>query len=211
MKIQFPHEQLTAFRARWKIVELEFFGSVLRDDFGPESDVDVLIAFDPEARWSLFDLVQMEEEAAAIFGRKVDLVERRLVERSANYLRRDGILGVRAFTSRDPAFLLDMLLAARQAVEIPAEATRERFLEDAILQSAAMWSLEKLDRAAGKVSAALRHGHPEVAWQSVIGLRGRLEDEHFRIDAPAVWEVLRSELPTLIAALEPLIPPEERH
>ena len=68
------------------------FGSALREDFGPESDVDLLVAFDEEARHSLFDMVRMEEELGEIFGREIDLVERAGIERSRNYLRRKAIL-----------------------------------------------------------------------------------------------------------------------
>jgi len=77
---------------RWKITELGLFGSVLREDFRPDSDVDVLVSFAPEARPSLFDLAHIEEELSAIFGRKVDLIERRAIERSENYIRRRHIL-----------------------------------------------------------------------------------------------------------------------
>ena len=77
----------------WKIVELSFFGSVLRDDFRPDSDVDVLVTFAPDGRYSLFDLVHIEEELREILGRNVDLVERKAVERSENYIRRKHILG----------------------------------------------------------------------------------------------------------------------
>ncbi len=69
------------------------FGSVLRDDFRPGSDIDVLVAFAPEARWSLFDMVEMQEALERIVGRKIDLVEREAVERSENYIRRNRILG----------------------------------------------------------------------------------------------------------------------
>ena len=85
-------EQVAAFCQQWQIVELALFGSVLRDDFGPESDVDVLVTFAPSARWSLLDLVRMEEELTALLGRTVDLVERAAVEQSENYIRRRHIL-----------------------------------------------------------------------------------------------------------------------
>lgn len=85
-------DQIVEFCRRWKITEFALFGSVLRDDFRPDSDVDVLVTFDPAARLSLFDLVDMEEQLKAIFGRNVDLVERKAVERSANYIRRRHIL-----------------------------------------------------------------------------------------------------------------------
>jgi predicted nucleotidyltransferase len=68
------------------------FGSVLRDDFRPDSDVDVLVTFAPEAEWSLFDHVTMEEELSSILGHKVDLVSRRAIERSRNWIRRKAIL-----------------------------------------------------------------------------------------------------------------------
>ena len=65
---------------------------MLREDFGPDSDIDVLVAFRKEARHSLFDLVRMERELGTIFGRDVDLVERAGIERSRNYIRRKAIL-----------------------------------------------------------------------------------------------------------------------
>lgn len=91
-QIAVPYEEIVAFCQRWKIVELALFGSVLRADFRPDSDVDVLVTFADDARWSLFDVVEMQDELAAIFGRAVDLVERRAVERSENYIRRNHIL-----------------------------------------------------------------------------------------------------------------------
>jgi uncharacterized protein len=92
-RIPIPQEAIAGFCRRWQVTEFALFGSVLRDDFGPESDVDVLVAFSPEARHSLFDLVRMEDELRAIFGRRVDLVTRRAVERTANEWRRQSILG----------------------------------------------------------------------------------------------------------------------
>ncbi len=81
------------FCRKWNIIELALFGSALRHDFGPDSDVDLLVTFAPDAHWSLFDLVQMEDELSPIFGREVDLVSRRGIESSRNYLRRKAILG----------------------------------------------------------------------------------------------------------------------
>jgi predicted nucleotidyltransferase len=91
-QIDVPMEQVEAFCRRWKITELAFFGSVLRDDFRPDSDVDVLVTFEPDARWSLLDLAGMEIELQDMFGRRVDLVERPAVEQSYNVIRRRRIL-----------------------------------------------------------------------------------------------------------------------
>ena len=90
--IDIPKEEVAAFCRRWQIKELALFGSALRDDFRPDSDVDVLVQFDPEARHTLFDMVFMQEELQQIFGREVDLVERAAVEQSRNYIRRRAIL-----------------------------------------------------------------------------------------------------------------------
>lgn len=75
-KIVVPKDKIADFCRRWKVVEFALFGSALREDFRPDSDIDVLVTFDPNAHHSLFELVRMEEELAVIFGRKVDLVEK---------------------------------------------------------------------------------------------------------------------------------------
>ncbi len=91
-RITIPQERIADFCRRWKVKELALFGSVLREDFGPESDIDVLVSFATDARWGLFALVKMEEELKATLGRAVDLVDRATVERSENYIRRRSIL-----------------------------------------------------------------------------------------------------------------------
>ncbi len=87
------HEPLLAdFCRRWKVSELALFGSAVRDDFEPESDVDVLVTFSPSAQWSLLDLVKMQDELSGLWKRPVDLLTRRSVERSQNWIRRKAIL-----------------------------------------------------------------------------------------------------------------------
>ena len=84
--------QLVVFCERWHVSDLELFGSVLRPDFGPASDVDILVTFHPDAHWGLIEHAAMEEELAGLLGRRVDLLTRRSVERSANEARRASIL-----------------------------------------------------------------------------------------------------------------------
>lgn len=88
-----PPGVIEDFCRRWKIVELAVFGSVLREDFGPDSDIDLLVRFASDARWSLFDHARMERELEGLLGREVDLVSRSAVERSPNWIRREEILG----------------------------------------------------------------------------------------------------------------------
>ena len=88
-RIDIPREKIEDFCRRWKIKEMAIFGSVLREDFGPESDVDYLVTFFEQARWSLFDWVEMIEELKKITGREIDLVDRESIR---NPFRRRSIL-----------------------------------------------------------------------------------------------------------------------
>jgi predicted nucleotidyltransferase len=85
-------ESLAEFCRRWKVAELAVFGSILGEDFKPDSDVDVLVTFIPDADWGLFDHVKMQQELKTLLKRDVDLVSRRAVERSKNWIRRKSIL-----------------------------------------------------------------------------------------------------------------------
>lgn len=90
--IELPKEKIAEFCKKWKVREFAIFGSALRSDFRPDSDVDVIVDFEPGERISLFDLVSMTDELRVIFQRNVDLLTRRGVEQSRNYIRRKEIL-----------------------------------------------------------------------------------------------------------------------
>ncbi len=91
-QVEIDKPQLAEFCRRWKIRELALFGSSLRDDFGPTSDVDLLVTFAHDADWSLFDHFRMEQEMVDMLGREADLVTRRGIEGSRNWIRRREIL-----------------------------------------------------------------------------------------------------------------------
>jgi len=88
-RFQLDREQIARLCRKHRVRSLAFFGSVLRDDFRPDSDVDVLVEFEPDARPSLFDLAEMSEELREVEGRDVDLVERAGLR---NPFRRKAIL-----------------------------------------------------------------------------------------------------------------------
>jgi predicted nucleotidyltransferase len=73
VQIEIPHEALAAFCRQNRIRRLSLFGSVLRDDFRPDSDIDVLVEFEPGAVVGLFDIARMERELSPLLGRRVDL------------------------------------------------------------------------------------------------------------------------------------------
>ena len=90
--IEIPKEKIAKFCKKWKIREFSLFGSVLRDDFRSDSDIDVLVTFSEDAKHTLFDLVHMESELKQMLGHDVDIVSRRGLESSRNYIRRNAIL-----------------------------------------------------------------------------------------------------------------------
>ena len=90
--IDIPRKKIVEFCHKWKVREFSVFGSVLSDDFRSDSDVDVIVDFEPDAKRSLFDIVSMTDELKEIFGREVDLMTKRSVEQSRNYIRRKAIL-----------------------------------------------------------------------------------------------------------------------
>lgn len=90
--INIPEKELNAFSRKWSICEISFFGSVLTPGFNPESDIDVIVSFTPGTRYSLLDLVRMENELKELLGRDVDLVTKASIESSRNYIRKKAIL-----------------------------------------------------------------------------------------------------------------------
>lgn len=84
---------LAAFCQRWDIAEVWLFGSVLRDDFRPDSDIDILISYFPGKTKSLLERVQIKYELEALCGREVDVMTKKAIEQSRNPLRRREILG----------------------------------------------------------------------------------------------------------------------
>ena len=87
-----PKDRLAEYCRANGIARLDVFGSALRADFGPESDIDLLVKFEPGRTPGLFGIARMEQEFAALFGRKVDLISRCGIEQSRNYIRRAAIL-----------------------------------------------------------------------------------------------------------------------
>lgn len=92
LPIDIPMDAIAAFCERWRIVEFALFGSVLRDDFSPESDIDVLVRFAPGHEWSVLDHVAMERELADLLGRRVDIVNVDALREDRNPFRPQEII-----------------------------------------------------------------------------------------------------------------------
>jgi hypothetical protein len=92
LKLEVSEDAIASFCQRWKITEFALFGSILRDDFRQDSDVDVLVSFAPDSKWSLWDIIAMKEELETLFGREVDFVQK---EGLRNPFRRYEILSTK--------------------------------------------------------------------------------------------------------------------
>ena len=93
LKIQLPQPELAAFCQKWKIKEMSFFGSVLREDFRSDSDIDIIVSFEDNSTWGILELVRMRRELKTLLGREVDLMTKKSIEQSHNWIRRQEILG----------------------------------------------------------------------------------------------------------------------
>jgi len=110
---------------------------------------------------------------------------------------------------RDDAYLLDILIAARHARKFRGDLTWEQFRISSLHQHAIAKTLENVGEAAKKVSEEMKAAHPEIPWASIMSMRNRIVHEYFRLDLLKVWEVVTTDVPALIAAIEPLVPPEK--
>jgi uncharacterized protein with HEPN domain len=110
---------------------------------------------------------------------------------------------------RDAAFLLDMLLAARDALSFAEDVDEAAFRKSRLHQNAVIRALEVIGEATGKVSAATQAAHPEIRWREMTGMRHRLIHGYADVDVGHVWLVLRDDLAPLIATLERLVPRED--
>lgn len=109
---------------------------------------------------------------------------------------------------RDDAYLLDMLLTARRALQHVDGMDEAAFLKDALRQDAVLRCLGIVGEAAGRVSAEFQAEHANIAWREMVALRNRLIHEYLQVNLTVVWRTVRDDLPRLIADLEPLAPPE---
>ncbi|NEQ65417.1 MAG: nucleotidyltransferase family protein [Symploca sp. SIO2D2] len=91
-RLTITSEQLVKFCQRWQVAELALFGSVLRDDFQTESDIDILVSYQPTAKRGLLEKISMKEELSSLLKREVDLVSKKAIEQSQNWIRRRNIL-----------------------------------------------------------------------------------------------------------------------
>lgn len=110
---------------------------------------------------------------------------------------------------RDDAYLLDMLIAARDARKFSEGLTWQEFQDSSLHQHAIAKALENIGEAANKVSHETKQAHPEIPWDQIVALRHRIVHDYFHLDLVRIWEIVQHDVPALIGLLESLVPPEE--
>ena len=225
-RIALSPEQVADFCRRHHIRALSVFGSVLRDDFSPASDVDVLVDFEPGFdSWRAVDAAKAEL-SALLGGREVDLIRRQSLNRwirSRVFAEEEvlydrdadgrGIGGgtkghprVPTMTERDILYLGQMLDNAREAIEIARDADAARFESDRVLRLALTRLVQVVGEAARKVSPEGRATYPAIPWRSIVGMRHILVHEYEGPRESMVWETVVEDLPKLPATLEAALP-----
>lgn len=109
---------------------------------------------------------------------------------------------------RDPAYILDILQAAREARSLASGLTWETFQRSKLHQYALVKLIEIVGEAARALSDETKAANPGIPWPAIIGMRNHLVHRYFRIDLDVVWDVLQNHLPPLITQLTPLVPEE---
>ena len=110
---------------------------------------------------------------------------------------------------RDDAYLLDMLIAAREAREFSEGVTWDEFRDSSLHQHAVAKALENIGEAARKVSQETRAAYPEIPWEQIINLCHRIAHDYFHLNLVRIWDIVQREIPSLIEMIQPLVPPEE--
>jgi uncharacterized protein with HEPN domain len=110
----------------------------------------------------------------------------------------------------DAAYLLDMLLAARDAIDFASGLTFEQFEQSRLHQNAILKSIEIIGEAAARITVEAKEAHPDILWSEIVGMRNRLVHAYFDVNLTRVWDTVQQDLPRLITSIEPLVPPEEQ-
>ena len=215
---------IAQFCQQRNIVEFALFGSVLRDDFRADSDVDVLVVFNPQAEHGLQERLAVQADLEHLFGRKVDLTEKVLIKNPFSQVEIGRIHRVlypleqanltteievnRHMTdeARTGAALLDMVEALEAVQDFVAERTYDACTTDRMLRRAIERELEILGEAANRVPKSFQAIHSEIDWGQIIGLRNVIIHRYDQLEDKQMWDIITVQVPPLLAQVKPLVP-----
>lgn len=218
-KSQLPLKAIRAYCHERPIRRLLLFGSALRDDFSPESDIDLLVEYAPEADLDAFYIIRQQREFSELIGRPVDLgtpqslspyIRQEVIDSAEPIYDVDGIYPSRSKPmlkkpDKDRLRLLDLRDAAVKARRFTTGRTRADIDENEILQLALVKTIETTGEAANHVSEETRALAPDIDWGDIVGMRNKLVHGYTNINCDVLWEVITNRLPPLVAELNRLI------
>ncbi|MCY3914971.1 MAG: DUF86 domain-containing protein [Chloroflexi bacterium] len=218
-EFQLPLEAIRAYCKQRPIKRLLLFGSVLRADFGPDSDIDMLIEYAPEAKIDAYAVLRQQADLRELIGRSVDLgtpqslspyIRQEVIDSAEPLYDVDGIYPskrkpMHKKPDKDRLRLLHMRDAAEDAIQFATGRARAEIEKIRMLKSALVREVEVIGEAANHVSEATRALAPEIDWGKIIGMRNRLIHDYTNINLDVLWEVITYQLPPLITALNRLI------
>lgn len=203
-RITVPHDELAAFCRRHHIRKLSLFGSVLRDDFRPDSDVDVLVEFEPghSVGW---EIVDMEDELSICSAG----TRWTLCRRSFSI----GDCGIEYSTAPrcsmpkdDYVYVGHMLETANAVVAKTAGISRSDFDGNENLRLAVTHLIQTVGESARRVSHEFRQLHPDIPWGNIVAMRHKVMHDYLEINYDIVWRVATESLPSLMDELDKLLP-----
>lgn len=224
--------QIADFCQRWNIIELALFGSILRDDFRPDSDIDILASFAAHSSWNLFEFIQMQEQLESMLGRDVDFTQKQQINnpfsraeilQTCHIIYSDNpIVSSFKFSlkpanplmqsdNRNQAALWDMIEAIRQIMEFTANLSCEEYRINILVQRAVEREFEILGEAARRISEEFRQANADIDWRNIINLRNIIAHRYDRVEPDTLWNIIVTVLPGLLSQLELLrrpIPPD---
>ncbi len=218
-KFQLPLEAIRAYCKQRPIKRLSLFGSALRTDFGPDSDIDMLIEYAPEAKIDAYAILRQQADLCNLIGRPVDLgtpqtlspyIRQEVIESAEPLYDVDGIYPSRSKPvpkkpDKDRLRLLQMRDAAEDATDIASGYTRADIEKDEMLELALVKAVEVIGEAARHISGETRALAPDIDWGDIVGMRNSLVHAYWKVDYDVLWDVITYKLPPLITELNRLI------
>ena len=212
-------EHMPVLVKRFGVSDLALFGSTARDEATADSDVDILVTYESGTReeqngTSWWGDVGAEDYLSDLFGRRVDLVERRLLRKEYRpWVEADAVdpLDPRPLMSessrpkRWDIYIQDMLDSCQSVVTYTSGVNRASFLANREKYDATVRNVEIIGEAATKLPEHVREANPEIPWRAVIDARNRLIHGYRDIDDDKLWAIIRQHVPELIKRLTPLL------
>ena len=219
VEFRLPLEAIRAYCSQHPIRRLSLFGSALRADFGPDSDIDLLIEYAPEAKIDPYAIMRQQADLCKLIGRPVDLgtpqslnpyIRQEVIDSAEPLYDVDGNYPIARKPmpkkpDKDRLRLLDMRDAAEKARRFAAGRTRADIENDEMLDLALVKAIEIIGEAARHVSEETRALAPDIDWGDIIGMRNKLVHAYRNVNYDVLWDVITYRLPPLITELHRLI------